>query len=780
MGGSYFLTDVEKREAASRPLYKTAMDKVASRLHVKDAWFTFGLLLGLQLIVSSSVQGSHWVLPSPRLWLLTILASLLGAGLSRLKRPIWMVLGVHLLGLCLGLGFALFETANTVPGPSLVGRSQAMFERLGAWVNAATSGGISNDRLPFALFLSVLAWMIAYLSSWIVFRFRLGWGGILPPALALLSNMTYLPDSRRPLSLFFFLLLSMMLMAQLSLSEQRSLWARENMSQRFGWRTLAASTFALSLLVLLVAWATPVERAVISPLKASYSFARGPWADAEQQFDRLFAGIPSQKAGRLHSFGAAMPLRGSAGRGDQILFTVTTEYPGYWKAQSYDIYIGQGWTTSQGLRQPAVAQTSKSQPQDYPKREKVAQRVGLMSPGDVLFATGQPLEVSIPAFMVVSRTAPQPSDVLSLRAPGELKASTTYDVVSSVSIATADDLRKASADYPKWVTDQYLQLPNGLPPRVRSLALDIAGPASTPFDKASAIQDYLHGFQKDLDINPPLTTADAVDYFLFESKSGYSDYFASAMVVMARAAGIPSRLATGYLTGQLDDQSKSFVVREADAHSWTEVYFPGYGWIEFEPSPGLPDIPRGELPTRVVPTDITDGSSNIEDFFDEFALEPDPGSLNIDIGPPPSPIIQMLKYIGLGAGVAAGAILALMLLIALMVASTWQLSFAGLPYAHGIYERMCRLGSFALSGPRPSDTPGEFAQELGRAFPNSAQEAAVIANGYTKARYSTVRLSGAERGDIERAWRKMRGPLLRQAVNRWKRLLSKKTAKPGA
>ena len=126
----------------------------------------------------------------------------------------------------------------------------------------------------------------------------------------------------------------------------------------------------------------------------------------------------------------------------------------------------------------------------------------------------------------------------------------------------------------------------------------------TPYDRARAIEQYLRTFPYTLQLPPPPLDRDVVDYFLFDLQKGYCDYYASAMVVLARAAGLPARLVVGYAPGTFDAQRALYVVTAADAHSWAEVYFPGIGWIEFEPTAGraaLERAPSGSLPVRHYP-----------------------------------------------------------------------------------------------------------------------------------------------------------------------------------
>lgn len=156
------------------------------------------------------------------------------------------------------------------------------------------------------------------------------------------------------------------------------------------------------------------------------------------------------------------------------------------------------------------------------------------------------------------------------------------------SYASADQLRKSSQEYPRWITDTYIQLPSNFDKRVKSLARSITFSETNTFDKSKAIEEYLkNNFEYSLNISSPPFDSDGVGYFLYESKKGYSEYFASSMTVMLRSIGIPSRIVVGYAPRDPEYQGNRMILRDKDRHGWVEVYFPGYGWIEFEPTPGM-------------------------------------------------------------------------------------------------------------------------------------------------------------------------------------------------
>lgn len=159
-----------------------------------------------------------------------------------------------------------------------------------------------------------------------------------------------------------------------------------------------------------------------------------------------------------------------------------------------------------------------------------------------------------------------------------------YDAVSEIPAVPPQTLRAASADYPPEILATYLQLPQ-LDPRIKELAAQVTAHDANPFDKAADIARYLrtrYGYTLDLS---DMNHRDPLAYFLFVKRAGHCEYFASAMVVMLRTLGIPARYATGFLPGEYNDLAQDYIVRASDAHSWVEVYFPGYGWITFDPTP---------------------------------------------------------------------------------------------------------------------------------------------------------------------------------------------------
>ena len=354
-----------------------------------------------------------------------------------------------------------------------------------------------------------------------------------------------------------------------------------------------------------------------------------------------------------------------------------------------------------------------------------------------------------------------------------------YAMVSYVSVATDNELREASTDYSAFITDHYLQLPQSLPQRVVDKAEELTAGATNPYDKAAAISDYLRGetFTYSQDIEAPPRDADGVDYFLFETQTGYSDYFASSMVVMLRAVDVPARLAAGYAPGEFDPENNVRVVRDFDSHGWVQVFFPEYGWIDFEPTPRWPEHERqfAASPEALAlsVSGGTDGISDPSEFLDPFDDIGAPGLSRIDGGGTfGSDFFANIDVVAIGirTGIVVGAAAAVWLLLYMI----WNLGLRGLSTVERAYARMNRLGALAGLRRRAYQTPNEYAAMVASALGESGAGAQSIGREFAALRYtSDVRSDTADESDdrsdtdeMEQAWRSIRGALVARAFKR--------------
>ncbi|HEY88939.1 MAG TPA: transglutaminase domain-containing protein [Thermoflexia bacterium] len=258
----------------------------------------------------------------------------------------------------------------------------------------------------------------------------------------------------------------------------------------------------------------------------------------------------------------------------------------YWRSATYEVYTGRGWqvyqteTRAYAASEPARAETLIAH---RPLRQEV-RLVG--EAGELLYVAGTLVAVN-QSYQLAWRTYEDPF------AARLMEETASYRADSLIPTAGAAELRATGSDYPAWIQERYLALPENIPERVTELAHDLTATRLTPYDRAVAIEEYLRAtYPYTLEVPPPPITLDIADYFLFELQKGYCDYYATAMVVLARSAGLPARLAIGYAPGRYLAERAQYIVTEADAHAWVEVYFPNYGWINFEPTAGRPPLER--------------------------------------------------------------------------------------------------------------------------------------------------------------------------------------------
>ncbi len=380
------------------------------------------------------------------------------------------------------------------------------------------------------------------------------------------------------------------------------------------------------------------------------------------------------------------------------------------------------------------------------------QELRLILPGDVRADYRECMEEQV-ACPSAERPVSVPPDLVSVRTTRSLEAGESYQATVFVSTATDTDLRAAGTDYPDWVLDRYLHLPEEMPSRVAELARELTMDVDTPYDMAVGIRDYLRNLEYSLDIHAPPYGTDGVDYFLFDTQRGYCQYFASAMAVLLRASGVPSRLVSGYGPGEMVEPSEmqelagydmgsSYRSDRQDAqplfviwnsHSWVESFFPGYGWISFEPTPGQSTIPRGDrfsLPHRM------GAISGLGEDTDGFA---------------PSHVRIMAFATGLTA-------------LCLIVWWVWRRFLRSVTQPRAAYSRTGRLAALSGLGPQDNLTPYEYGSRLTTAAPEVSTSLERIVDTYVRSCYGQHGVTNEDRRKVAEAWPPVRNHLIRRAL----------------
>lgn len=279
---------------------------------------------------------------------------------------------------------------------------------------------------------------------------------------------------------------------------------------------------------------------------------------------------------RLDPSAASIDLRVRGELSEQPVFAVAASSPSYWQGEVFDTFDGSSWTaTASGTDAPLSA----SGPLSTSALPVRTDTVRVLSPLGlhVVIAPGAPTAYSGPGEMVAG------ADGTALLTAGGATSPWTYQVSSASPASSAATLRAATGSDPadpKWTAVE-----PGLPARDRNLAAQLTASGSTRYDAVTAVDDYLLRHETyDLTSPVPAPGQDAVDDFLFVSHRGFCEQFASAAVVMLRTTGIPARLVTGYSQGDLTSEPGQRVMRGTDAHAWIQVWYPGVGWVNSDPT----------------------------------------------------------------------------------------------------------------------------------------------------------------------------------------------------
>lgn len=272
----------------------------------------------------------------------------------------------------------------------------------------------------------------------------------------------------------------------------------------------------------------------------------------------------------------------------------------YWRGVAFDFYKNGEWSRSRGApttrldREPLGPSrerrylvergSSMSFEQHAVRRGKATRQQVWLDPlgADVLFAASRPYAFELDV-SPRGRRENERNDEVRLRHDGPMH----YTAWSDVTLPGTDDLdalRAATGPLPPGYS-VYLQVPSEVTARTRELASRITAGAANNYDKAVRLREWLVGnLSYTLDLRDP-HGQEPIDFFLFDRKAGHCEYFATAFAILARSVGVPARSVNGFLGGEWNEYDGYIAVRAGDAHSWTEVYFPGRGWVTFDATP---------------------------------------------------------------------------------------------------------------------------------------------------------------------------------------------------
>ncbi len=525
---------------------------------------------------------------------------------------VFLVLGLAVVGQVLGewlpspasLWQAAASGAWGALGNGVLQAWGTLAARFGLWTQGVQENSAARDDLVLAGVAGAAIWLLAGVTAWLARRTRHGLVAALPVLWPLGFLMLYSPVDRS----LFVAGVALALLLHLVLDQQ---------ALRLRWQA-AQLDYNPSLLVerglmALGGMALAVTLAAIMPNLYIYQLTTGYFAwiqPVNQRMEavskRLFPGlvgvVPWEGRGVAGGLPNAFLLGGGSALGERTVMRVRTNEPSYsydqpplghpLRGATFSLYDGLGWDNSSDLQLTGHdADEAWAEELGTPRRP-LLQSVNLEFTASVIYAAGEP-------------EAPSVSYVAQERFAGDLVAlaarTRSYTVVSQVPALDEQEL----ASLPAWgehnpLPERYeihLVLPPTVTPRTRDLSAQLVAGAESPYAAAIAIEQYLRGYPYDLEVGaPPPDVSDVADYFLFDLRRGYCDYYATAFVVLARLAGLPARFVTGFAPGNWSSNEQQWIISEAEAHSWPEVYFPQAGWVRFEPTAYRPEPARMGLP----------------------------------------------------------------------------------------------------------------------------------------------------------------------------------------
>lgn len=500
-----------------------------------------------------------------------------------------------------------------------------------------------TDNMFFLFLMSTLFWTLSVYGGYNLTRYANAWKAILPTGIAIIIIHAY--DSFFTIRTWFlagYLFFSLLLIARLYFLVQQNRWKQNGsyLPPYVGLDFIRTALLATAIIVLF-AWTAPALASAVRPAEQAWQRITRPWHTVRDRMSNAFSSLQASVGVVTDFYGDTLPL----GRGNPLsdAIVMTVEAPPriaagvryYWRDRVYDHYDS-SWSSTLSTDRALNPDTFDLSLPEYEGRTPATFSIKTNQPIQNLHTPSQPVWISRPVEAQVAINPDGTADLGTLKSSSILYPGEVYEVEASLTAASIVQLRAAGTDYPDWIEERYLQLPDNITPRTRELASRIAEGLDNPYDIAQAVTIYLRtNLEYSETVPPQPANQEPVDWVLFDLQQAFCNYYASAEIVLLRSLGIPARLAVGYAQGDRLSRepdtvptlgpgganipqdlttSDLYTVRHRDAHAWPEVYFPNMGWVEFEPTASQLPIFRPEDDERELTESESDALSQQEEM----------------------------------------------------------------------------------------------------------------------------------------------------------------------
>lgn len=720
-----------------RQTAKVPSRSLSRSLVPSEGWLPLLFLAIALYSVVGSIIGANWVSHSNVLLWSPAVGLLIGLGVARLTK---MPQGILHLGACLiGHWLAIWLTsaiAFQINWVFVLGGLRA------AITGTVAAGMIPTNEVVFFFYLAFLCFFLGYFGSWLVYRAHLPWLVALVYCSIMLVNLNYVKKDQSYLVIILAGSL-ILLIARVQLVNQIQNWVTEGLYTDSTWmRTMVRRCMqvacVLTLVALLMSWFLPTQNQSVNG-KAFWDQLNNAWSNI------LNGHVSLQNMGSLtqpyqtpsNFFSDQMTISGNVRlpAGEVLYYTSPNLQPHYLEGFTYNYFDGHTWTTSLVNAQPYDANTSIPVDVNRGDSTQVTATVTVVQPPGgnkhYIFGPPQPVRFDTSTLMYGDGTAGawvQQDPLVKGEHYTVVSLLTTNNTTVLSTIPLPDvrpDVWHNDAYYATLAMD-YTRTPQDLSPNVQNTMKQWTRGATDTYSALKMLEAHLSDqavFTYSTTNAPVPDNMDAVDWLL-QTRSGYCTYYATAMAVMARQMGIPTRVVNGFSQGHIDQARHVWSVDGQDAHSWVQAYLPNFGWVNFDPTPGF--APNA-TPTSAAKPPTPNAAPKPTPI-----TKPTPAPIKNQTHPAtPPPTTKSAgthhpeKQNTVNQGVLLGTsilVLLLSLIVFLMAVASywWRNLYAENSFIVALFWRLCRIASWAGLAPRSSQTPYEYSNMLGAQFPEQA------------------------------------------------------------